>query len=183
MACCSSGSSLASTWSALTWSPTLTRRSADATRHPKRQIALDPRPDLASESHPRRILGNGDSLDLHHGRRVLRSARLLLAGGQTHGDHEDQACRGQAPGARKGAARSAIHSSPIAGRCVARVDRRGEASCNIATFTSLRRVLFNHTRIENGACIDMVCSIPQRNSPEVSLSGVRRADPFSARAE
>ena len=67
----------------------------DAAFNPKGQIALDLRADLTRESHHWRILGQGDGLDLHHGRRVLRPPRLLLAAGETQGDYEDHACGGQ----------------------------------------------------------------------------------------
>ena len=67
----------------------------DAAFNPKGQIALDLRADLTRESHRRRIVGQGDGLDLHHGRRVLRPLRLLLAAGETQGDYEDHACGGQ----------------------------------------------------------------------------------------
>ena len=66
----------------------------DAAPHPKGQIALDLRADLAGQPHRRRIVGQRGRLDLHHGRRVLRPAGLLLAGGETQGDYEDHACGG-----------------------------------------------------------------------------------------
>ena len=55
----------------------------DAAAHPKGQIALDLRADFAGQPHRRRIVGQRGRLDLHHGWRVLRPARLLLAGRQT----------------------------------------------------------------------------------------------------
>ena len=75
----------------------------DPARDPKGQIALDLRADLARQPNRRRIVGQGDRLDLHHGRKALRLARLLLAGSQTQGDHERQACWGKAMGVCKGA--------------------------------------------------------------------------------
>ena len=90
---------------------------ADAAGHPKGQIALDLRADLARQSHRRRIVGQGDWLNLHHGRKALRRARLLLAGGETQGDHGHRGCRGKATGVCKGTgdhgSDSAVHAARL----------------------------------------------------------------------